>query len=78
MSIFSASGIIAMRSIATKLVNSDELGKIQSLFGVAETTAPLIYRPIYSQTYIRTINTLPGAFFLLGALFISPAVLILM
>lgn len=32
---------IAMRSIASKLVNSDQLGKLNSLIGVAEALMPL-------------------------------------
>lgn len=76
VSIFSGSGTIAMRSIATKLVDQNDVGKIQSLFGICEGLAPLIYSSMYSQLYIATINTLPGAFYLLGAALISPAIFI--
>lgn len=49
-----------MRSIATKLVDSDELGKVNSLFGVAEALMPLVYAPMYASLYQATIDTLPG------------------
>lgn len=65
---------IAMRSMATKLVSSDELGKVNSLFGVAEALMPLVYAPMYTSVYAATLNTLPGAFFLLGGALTVPAV----
>nr|XP_029712975.1 solute carrier family 46 member 3-like [Aedes albopictus]XP_029712976.1 solute carrier family 46 member 3-like [Aedes albopictus]XP_029712977.1 solute carrier family 46 member 3-like [Aedes albopictus]XP_029712978.1 solute carrier family 46 member 3-like [Aedes albopictus] len=67
---------ISMRSIATKLVASNELGKVNSLFGVAEALMPLVYAPMYTTVYAATIDVLPGAFFLLGGALTSPAVII--
>uniref|UniRef100_A0A182TBF3 Major facilitator superfamily (MFS) profile domain-containing protein n=1 Tax=Anopheles maculatus TaxID=74869 RepID=A0A182TBF3_9DIPT len=67
---------ISMRSIASKLVASDELGKVNSLFGVAEALMPLVYAPLYTTVYSLSINVLPGAFFLLGGALTSPAVVI--
>lgn len=67
---------ISMRSIATKLVTSNELGKVNSLFGVAEALMPLVYAPMYTTVYAATIDVLPGAFFLLGGALTSPAVVI--
>ncbi|BES90891.1 Adenylate cyclase [Nesidiocoris tenuis] len=69
-------GMIAMRSIASKLVPSEELGKINSLFGVCEAVVLVIYQPLYSFVYHQTISTFPGAFFLVGALLTCPSVLI--
>lgn len=65
-----------MRSIATKLVDSHELGKVNSLFGVAEALMPLVYAPMYASLYQATIDTLPGAFFLVGGALTFPAVII--
>lgn len=67
---------IAMRSIMSKLVPSEELGKINSLFGVSEALMPLVYGPMYSFVYRSTIKILPGAFFLLGGFLTLPAVFI--
>ncbi|KAJ6643128.1 Solute carrier family 46 member 3 [Pseudolycoriella hygida] len=74
--ILNGTSFIAMRSIATKLVQSDELGKVNSLFGVAEALMPLVYAPMYASLYQATIETLPGAFFLVGGLLTAPAVII--
>lgn len=65
-----------MRSIASKLVNSDELGKVNSLLSVAESMMPLLYTPLYAQVYAHTMNTLPGAFFLMGGALTLPAMVI--
>ncbi|XP_041975984.1 proton-coupled folate transporter-like [Aricia agestis] len=72
--ILNGTSFIAMRSIATKLVSGEELGKVNSLFGLAEAMTPLVYGPLYSRVYIMTLNVLPGAVFLLGSLLIMPAV----
>lgn len=74
--ILNGTSFIAMRSIASKLVSSDELGKVNSLFGVAEALVPLIYSPLYAAVYAATMDTLPGAFFLLGGAMTVPAVII--
>ncbi|KAJ8968515.1 hypothetical protein NQ317_015848 [Molorchus minor] len=74
--ILNGTSFIAMRSIASKLVPTDELGKVNSLFGACEALMPLVYGPMYSATYAATINTMPGAFFILGGILTVPAVLI--
>lgn len=74
--ILNGTSFIAMRSIASKLVPSDELGKLNSLFGACEALMPLLYGPLYSATYAASINTMPGAFFILGGIMTIPAVVI--
>lgn len=76
--IIGGTAFIAMRSIASKLVSSEELGKINSLFGIVESLAPLIYSPILAAVYSATISIMPGAFFLVGGLMTIPGVLIFM
>ncbi|GJQ80800.1 hypothetical protein Trydic_g9391 [Trypoxylus dichotomus] len=67
---------IAMRSITSKLVPPEELGKINSLFGVSEALMPLVYGPMYSFVYKSTIDTIPGSFLLLGGILTTPAIII--
>ncbi|KAF6212643.1 hypothetical protein GE061_013169 [Apolygus lucorum] len=74
--IVNGTSFIAMRSIASKLVPPDELGKINSVFGLAEAIVPVIYGPMYSAIYRATMETCPGAFFLIGGALTAPAVLI--
>lgn len=51
-------------------------GKVSSLFGVCEAIVPLIYGPMYSYVYGSTLNTMPGAFFLMGGGLTFPAAII--
>lgn len=51
-------------------------GKINSLFGVCEALMPLVYGPMYSAVYAATMDTMPGAFFILGGALTMPAVII--
>ncbi|KAJ0180102.1 hypothetical protein K1T71_004693 [Dendrolimus kikuchii] len=76
LEILNGTSFIAMRSIATKLVSGEEFGKVNSLFGLAEATMPLVYGPLYSRVYIATLNILPGAVFLLGAMLTLPSIAI--
>lgn len=73
--IVNGTSFIAMRSIASKLVPTDELGKVNSLFGVCESLMPLVYGPMYSAIYAATMKTFPGTFFLAGGCMTMPAVL---
>ncbi|XP_075970209.1 lysosomal proton-coupled steroid conjugate and bile acid symporter SLC46A3-like [Anticarsia gemmatalis] len=73
LEILNGTSAIALRSIASKLVSYQELGKVYSLFGVAETMMPIIFAPLYSRVYIATLNVLPGAVFLVSILFTIPA-----
>ncbi|KAJ8968885.1 hypothetical protein NQ314_002056, partial [Rhamnusium bicolor] len=45
--ILNGTSFIAMRSIASKLVPTEELGKVNSLFGACEALMPLVYGPIW-------------------------------
>lgn len=62
--------------MSTKLVEKEELGKVNSLFGAAEALMPLVYMPMYAFLYKATIHTFPGAFFLVGGSIITPTVFI--
>lgn len=71
--ILNGTSAIALKSIASKLVSYKELGKVFSLFGVAETLMPLIFAPLYTRVYILTLHALPGAFMLVSAAATIPA-----
>lgn len=74
--VLNGTSLIAMRSIASKLVTTDELGKVNSLFGVAETLSPLMYTPLYALIYTKTLSILPGMFYLVGCGLTVPTLVI--
>ncbi|OWR47493.1 adenylate cyclase [Danaus plexippus plexippus] len=67
-SIFSHTGLTAVRSIATKSVPGDEVAKLSSVIGVMEAIAPSVYMPTSSFIYVNTLDTFPGAFYLFDAM----------
>ncbi|XP_075970206.1 lysosomal proton-coupled steroid conjugate and bile acid symporter SLC46A3-like [Anticarsia gemmatalis] len=75
--ILNGTSLLAMRSIISKLVEVNELGKVNSMVGLVENLMPLIYVPLYTKTYTATMEVLPGAVFLLGASMTLPAVIVL-
>ena len=58
---------VVARSMATKLVESEEQGKLHSLFAISDTINSLLLSFIYTNFYRETFDLLPGAFFLLSA-----------
>lgn len=74
--IIGGAAFIAMRSLASKIVSSNELGKINSLFGIVESVAPLAYSPVLAAIYTSTLTRMPGAFFLVGGIMTIPGVML--
>ncbi|XP_044264196.1 uncharacterized protein LOC123011014 isoform X2 [Tribolium madens] len=69
VSIITGISNIAIRSLATKVVSQDDLGKAQSLFGICEAIGPAIAAPLYNKAiYLKTLDTLPSAYFYFGAI----------
>ncbi|KAJ1523866.1 hypothetical protein ONE63_010422 [Megalurothrips usitatus] len=64
--IIGAGAVITMRAIATKLVLSDELGKLLALLAVVEAIIPLVFKPVYSKVFAETSDTNVGFFFHIG------------
>ncbi|XP_018563041.1 uncharacterized protein LOC108904837 [Anoplophora glabripennis] len=58
---------VAIRSLGTKVVSINDLGKAQSLLSIFEAVAPAIATPVYNQViYNKTFNVYPPAFFVFG------------
>ncbi|XP_068620287.1 proton-coupled folate transporter-like [Battus philenor] len=70
---FGNSGTTAIRSLGTKVVDEDKVGKMCSLIGFIEALVPVIYTPLYSKVYSETIETFSGTFYMLGGLMTAPA-----
>ncbi|XP_061720586.1 uncharacterized protein LOC133527548 [Cydia pomonella] len=77
LDMFSSAGATSLRSIATKLVQADEVGKTSSLISISEALVPVIYSPLYSKVYLSTLTSFSGAFYLISASLAVPAIIIL-
>ncbi|XP_061728977.1 proton-coupled folate transporter-like [Cydia pomonella] len=73
---FNATTFTAMRSISSKLVTSDELGKMTSVFNLTEILANMIFGPVYSWLYRETLSVDPGIIYYVSAAFTVPPIII--
>ena len=64
-----------VRSLMSKSFSLDEVGKVFSILAVVAALGPVAGNPIFRQLYNATIDTFPGAFFLLGSLLMLVATL---
>jgi PCFT/HCP family folate transporter-like MFS transporter 1/3 len=64
-----------VRSLISKCISIDEVGKVFSILAVVAALAPVAGNPMFRQLYNATLETFPGAIFLLAAslLFVAPA-----
>ncbi|XP_066939778.1 probable peptidoglycan muropeptide transporter SLC46 [Macrobrachium rosenbergii] len=57
---------IAQRSMMTKLVSGDEIGKVSAVLGALEGMMPILISALYSAVYHASVSTFPAAHFFLG------------
>ncbi|CAH0727980.1 unnamed protein product, partial [Brenthis ino] len=74
--ILNGTSLLALRAIVSKLVAVDEFGKVNSIFALTENLMPLVYVPLYTKVYVATMETLPGAVFLMGSAMTLPGVVV--
>ncbi|XP_068230710.1 probable peptidoglycan muropeptide transporter SLC46 [Palaemon carinicauda] len=58
---------IAIRSMLSKFVMGDELGKVSAVMGALDGVMPMISFSLYTSVYHATVQTFPGAQFFFGA-----------
>lgn len=62
---FNSTRVIAVRSLISKIVAADELGRVYSVMSVIETVINPLSVIIYNQVYKETISSFPGTFYFL-------------
>lgn len=62
----------------SKIVATDELGRVYSILGVMDNLDLLLLAPVYSFIYYKTIDILPGAIFLFSDIFLGGSLVIFM
>ncbi|CAD7077737.1 unnamed protein product [Hermetia illucens] len=67
---------IAVKSIISNFVETEELGRLYSVLGITEALSGFIFPPLYSQIYSSTIESFPGAFYLFSEIFLVPTLFI--
>ncbi|KAJ8732261.1 hypothetical protein PYW08_014991 [Mythimna loreyi] len=73
---FNATSFTALRSISSKLVTSDELGKMTSFFNLMEVVTSMIFGPMYSWIYMTTLEIDAGIVYYVSTVLTIPPLLI--
>ncbi|XP_021708738.1 proton-coupled folate transporter [Aedes aegypti] len=68
--VFEGSKIVAIRSIVSKLVEQNEIGKMLSLLGIVDSAQAVIYPTIYSAVFLKSQDVFIGSVFLLSEAFL--------
>ncbi|XP_050539848.1 uncharacterized protein LOC126904674 [Daktulosphaira vitifoliae] len=74
LEMFRGAGLAITGSIASKCVDSDELGSMNSIKLLVESSVKGAFLPIYNTVYNKTLETMPSAFFLISSLLTFPLV----
>ncbi|CAH4007801.1 proton-coupled folate transporter-like [Pieris brassicae] len=76
--ILNATTFTSLRSMASKLVRDEEMGKMNSLFSLVETLAALLFDPTYTTLYAHTLTIYTGAVYMYSAVLTIPAIVMLL
>uniref|UniRef100_A0A336MET8 CSON013922 protein n=1 Tax=Culicoides sonorensis TaxID=179676 RepID=A0A336MET8_CULSO len=61
--LFNSTKVIAIRSLISKVVAADELGRVYSVMSIIETLVNPLTSIIYNYVYAQTISSFPGLFY---------------
>lgn len=64
--IFISTKAIAIKSIISKKIPPQELGKIFSVLGILESLNRFVFPPLYSYVYLKTVDTFVGSIYFLS------------
>ncbi|CAO1411836.1 unnamed protein product [Diamesa hyperborea] len=67
--IFVSTKAIAIKSIVSKCVPSDELGKMYSVLGIIDSIDAFIFPSLYSIVYLNFVDSFPGAIYIFSEFF---------
>lgn len=69
---------IAVKSILSRFVAPDELGRVYAVLGIMDAFDGFIIPPIYSAIYIESVGKFIGAVYLFSEVFLIPSLLVFM
>lgn len=69
LDLFVSTKAIAIKSIVSKVIPENELGRAFSVLGIIDSIDAFIFPSIYSFVYRHTVETFIGAIFLLSEFF---------
>lgn len=69
--LFISTKAIAIKSIVSKAIPANELGKMLSVLGIIEALDAIVFPSMYSFVYLHTVETFGGAIFFLSEFFFA-------
>ncbi|CAL8124073.1 unnamed protein product [Orchesella dallaii] len=76
ISLLAGAAFVVPRSMLSKMIPPDELGKINSCIGSMESIIPLIASSLYTSVYTGFLNVFPGSFFIISASLAIPPLIV--
>ncbi|XP_075154898.1 solute carrier family 46 member 2 [Haematobia irritans] len=73
---FATLRVIAIKTIGSSIVDGEDLSKMFSIFSICQPIAQLVFIPIYSDIYEKTVDSFPGAIFLFSEVFAIPNIIV--
>lgn len=67
-----------VRTLMSKTVPSEEMGKLVSFFAPLEVLSSILILPLYTFVYNVTIDSFPSSYSFMSAGFIAIAIIVLM
>lgn len=64
--LFVSTKAIAIKSIISKVIGADELGRMFGILGVIESLVTFVFPAIYSFVYLHTVDTFISAIYFLS------------
>lgn len=68
--------MIVPRSMLSKLIPSEDQGKINSCIASLESVLPLVASALYTSVYTSSLDVYPGSFFLVSAAIMTPPIFV--
>ncbi|XP_070502367.1 lysosomal proton-coupled steroid conjugate and bile acid symporter SLC46A3-like [Chironomus tepperi] len=69
--LFVSTKAIVIKSIISKVIGTDELGRMFSILGVIEASVAFVFPTLYSFVYLNTVDTFIGAIYFLSEFFFT-------
>lgn len=68
---FISTKAVAIKSIISKTIPADELGRMFSVLGIIDSIDAFIFPSLYSFVYLKTVETFVGAIYFLSEFFFA-------
>ncbi|CAD7077735.1 unnamed protein product [Hermetia illucens] len=76
INLFSHCKGIVINAIVSEFIDKEEIGKVFSILGITAALSRSVFPLLYSFVYGKTLETFPGAIFLMSEIFLIPSTIL--